>query len=87
VEASRRNSTNFSITATDTDSTSTLTHILAYEAITAALLTSSSAKSRVRELLEALVDLTSEKPSSKLLLADQALTTATTAVLRIVLEP
>lgn len=61
--------------------------ILAYEAITAALLTSSSAKSRVRSLLATLVDLTSEKPSSQLLLADQTLTTATTAVWRIVLEP
>jgi energy-coupling factor transporter ATP-binding protein EcfA2 len=61
--------------------------ILAYEAITAALLTSSSAKSRVRKLLEALVDLTSEKPSSQFLLADQARTTSATSVWRIVLEP
>jgi hypothetical protein len=61
--------------------------ILAYEAITAAVLTSSSAKFRVRELLEAFVNLTSEKPSSQLLLADQTCTTTTTSVWRIVLEP
>jgi hypothetical protein len=61
--------------------------ILVYEAITAALLTSSSAKSRVRQLLAGLVDLISEKPASPLLLADQVLTTAATSVWRIVLEP
>jgi putative ATP-dependent endonuclease of OLD family len=63
------------------------TDILAYEAIMSALLTSSSAKLRTRALLEALVDLTTEKPSSQFLLTNQTLTTAATSVWRIVLEP
>jgi putative ATP-dependent endonuclease of the OLD family len=63
------------------------TDFLAYESIAAAILTSSAAKSRVRNLLEALVDLTSGKASSKLLLADKARSIAATSVWRIVLEP
>jgi putative ATP-dependent endonuclease of the OLD family len=63
------------------------TDILAYEAIMSALLTSSSAKSKTRKLLEALVGLTNENQASALLLADQALTTVATSVWRIVLEP
>jgi len=60
---------------------------LAYEAIAAAVLTSSAAKSRVRSLLEALVELTSGKASSKLLFADRARSSPATSVWRIVLEP
>jgi hypothetical protein len=63
------------------------TDFLAYEAIASAVLTSVTAKSRVRTLLDALVNLTSGNASSKLLLTDTARGNSATSVWRIVLEP
>ncbi len=48
------------------------TDFLAYKAIATAVLSSATAKSRVRKLLDALVNLTSGNASSNLLLTDTA---------------
>jgi len=63
------------------------TDLLAYEAVTTGILMSAKAKSRARSLLDAFVDMTGGKPSSKLLKADKTRSTGTTSVWRLGLEP
>lgn len=63
------------------------TDLLAYEAVTTGILMSEKAKSRARSLLDAFVDMTGERPSSRLLKADRTRTTDTTSVWRLSLEP
>lgn len=63
------------------------TDFLVHEAIGAAVAVSEEAKPRVCSLIEAFVELTSGKPTSKLVSADSGRTTSKTVVWRIVLEP
>ncbi len=63
------------------------TDLLAYEAVAAGITMSGNARARARSLLSAFVDMTDEKPSSKVLRADTTRSTATTSVWRIALEP
>jgi 5S rRNA maturation endonuclease (ribonuclease M5) len=61
--------------------------LLAYEAVTSGILMSAKAKSRARNLLGVLVDITAGKASSKLFQADTVRSTGKTSVWRLTLEP
>jgi putative ATP-dependent endonuclease of the OLD family len=63
------------------------TDLLAYEAVAVGITTSDTARARARSLLQAFVDMASEKPSSSLLRADPTRSTEKTSVWRIALEP
>lgn len=61
--------------------------ILAYEATASAILCSSAAKLRVRQLLDALVEMPNDSRSSKLLVRDEKRSTDRTKVWRVAFEP
>jgi putative ATP-dependent endonuclease of the OLD family len=71
---------------TPTNEKGAKTDFLAHEAIASAILTSDAAKTRVRSLLRAFVEMPSGKTPSKLLEADVTRSTAGTSVWRFALE-